>query len=138
MMADRVVKTISGSPEEFNDLEWLMKKYNMNRSRLVQMLIQERTLLLKKENLDQSQKKLPHTQPYEKRLKYSQMINERAEEMGYHDFKVDLKDEDQLLCNPHLNPKCYRCEERYHYGLRKTYSYGGGHRENMIVVGAKK
>lgn len=137
-MANREVRTISGSREEFNDLEWLMKKYNMNRSRLVQMLIQERVLLLKKENIDETQKKLPHTQTYDKRLKYSITINERADEMGYQDFKIDLSDIEHLLCNPHLSPKCYRCEERYHYAMKRSFTQSRGWIESMVVVGAKE
>ena len=75
MAIRRSVSAISMLPEQWEDLQFIMDKYGVKyQSRMVAQLVSERALLLKKDTILEDQKKLPHAQTQEKRLKYSIMV----------------------------------------------------------------
>lgn len=132
-MARRVVSSFSAQIEVLDDLDLLMDKYGLSRSAVISMLISERAILLKKDSIDEKQKKLPHTQPLDVRLRYSQSINANAERYGFHDFKIDLNDEEDLLCVPNhsKHPNCYRCVNRM---VKRNVFFNGAYVEKVVGV----
>ena len=132
-MARRVVSSFSAQMEVLDDLDLLMDKYGLSRSAVISMLISERAILLKKDSIDEKQKKLPHTQPLDVRLRYSQSINENAEKYGFNDFKIDLNNDDDLLCVPNhsKHSNCYRCIDRL---VKRKVFQNGQYVEKIVGV----
>lgn len=140
MAVRRSVSAISMLPEQWDDLQFIMKHYNVKyQSRMMAQLVTERAVLLKKNELFEDQQKLPHAQEYDKRLKFSIQVNETAKRKGFDNSMIDLDDPEDLLCNPYIKPACFRCSQRY-LKIKENRMVRHGNQSPIVetIVGVKR
>ena len=126
-----VMNSFSSSLEERDRLEELAKRYDLPKSRVVTLLINQDFERMQKDINGFVQTKI-HIRTIEKRMRFSQYVNENALRFNIPKIShVDLENEEDLLCSD--ASKCSACIKRYIW-REETNRLGQSIR---IVVGVK-
>jgi len=105
------VRSFSAKIETLEKLEQLSKRYDLNLSQVITMLINQDYERLENEINGFVQTKI-HMRSYEKRLRYSRYVNQNAIQYNIPKIShVNLEDESDLLCPDLAN--CASCVKRY-------------------------